>query len=326
MYYFIEFLRAIATALVANSHFKGVWPSDILSFGGGYGVALFFMISGYLLSNIGKDTRFYSWFFFKVVRLYVPLYIVRLFELVFKYTTIKNLKSFILEFVFPGTWFGGALIIAYILYYVAVKHWLKGEKSNKALILVGIGIVCYILLFIFKPQIASFDIKHMIFAPFDVENYYLICQTIWFSCMIFGYWIKICKVNIRNSIVLIVLFSISVLAFLGVKLATRNGTNLNAEIALGPIYFIFSSTLFLLLSKAEEWCKKVWTTPFGKVVKIVSASSLEIFYIQFIWIAFLKDLVFPLNLLLLIVLIVVSGYIVHVLAGIIMKRILCKMR
>ena len=43
---FIEVSRAIATAFIANSHFKGVYPTDILSFRGGFGLALFYMISG----------------------------------------------------------------------------------------------------------------------------------------------------------------------------------------------------------------------------------------------------------------------------------------
>ena len=35
MIQFIEVVRAIATMLIANSHFKGVYPTDLLSFGGG---------------------------------------------------------------------------------------------------------------------------------------------------------------------------------------------------------------------------------------------------------------------------------------------------
>ena len=35
MFHFIEILRFIAIAFVANSHFKGVYPNDILAFGGG---------------------------------------------------------------------------------------------------------------------------------------------------------------------------------------------------------------------------------------------------------------------------------------------------
>ena len=58
MIQFIEVLRAIATALIANSHFKGVYPTDLLSFGGGFGLALFYMISGFLLAKIKRITKF----------------------------------------------------------------------------------------------------------------------------------------------------------------------------------------------------------------------------------------------------------------------------
>lgn len=37
---------------IANSHFKGVYPTDLLSFGGGFGLALFYMISGFLLADM----------------------------------------------------------------------------------------------------------------------------------------------------------------------------------------------------------------------------------------------------------------------------------
>lgn len=73
MIQFIEVLRAIATALIANSHFKGVYPTDLLSFGGGFGLALFYMISGFLLANIKRSTKFTEWYFKKVARLYISI-------------------------------------------------------------------------------------------------------------------------------------------------------------------------------------------------------------------------------------------------------------
>lgn len=59
---YIEFLRAFATVLVANSHFKGVYPNDIFSFGGGFGLGIFYLISGYLLANIKPNTSFPKWY------------------------------------------------------------------------------------------------------------------------------------------------------------------------------------------------------------------------------------------------------------------------
>ena len=60
MYSFIELLRALAVLLITNSHFDGVYPWDI-SWGGCPGVAIFCLISGFLLVNGGSDHNFFPW-------------------------------------------------------------------------------------------------------------------------------------------------------------------------------------------------------------------------------------------------------------------------
>lgn len=322
MLYFIEYLRAVATALIANSHFKGVYPNDIFSFGGGYGLALFFMISGYLLVNIHSDTRFIPWFGKKLLRLYVPLYIVRVIELVLGNTGISSIRDFVINFIFPGSWFGGSLIIMYILYFILVKYWLKGEQDNKALIIIGVAALSYIVLFIFKPEIASFSMQTMkVEKTFGVETPYLLTQFIWLSCMIIGYWLRVRKPEAKKKVLLICTFVLSVMVFLAVKLVTRNGEHMNAEIILGLSYVCFAITLFALLLDAAKWCEKVWHTAFGKFVSIISSCSLEIYYIQFVWIRLLKKIVFPVNLSLLIIAIVMSGYAIHRLSEQIIKEL-----
>lgn len=322
MLYFIEFLRAVATALIANSHFKGVYPNDIISFGGGYGLALFFMISGYLLADIKDNTKFFPWFKKKVVRLYIPLYIVRVVEVLSRTIVISSVRDFFINFIFPGTWFGGSLMVAYVLYFLLIKYWLKREKGNKALCLVCLCIIAYALLFLCKPKFASFSMQHLSIQPFGVETPYLICQFIWFSSMMLGYWTRVNKVFIEKTFIVVLGLILSIAVFLAVKLVTKNSAYMGTEIALGPAYLIFAIALFMLLSKNEELCKKVQTSPFGKLIRIISASSLEIYYIQFTWIKLFKSIVFPLNFLLLICTIVASGYVVHLVSSYIINKII----
>ncbi len=150
-----------------------------------------------------------------------------------------------------------------------------------------------------------------IVQPLTVETPYLISQFIWFACMMIGYWLRVNKPSADKSTALAIMFMLSIVSFLAVKLLTRNGNNMNAEIFLGLIYMTFATTLFLLLSSIEIWCRKVWLASFGKLVSVISASSLEIYYIQFFWIELLKDVRFPVNLLLLIITIVTSGFAIH---------------
>lgn len=60
LFSFVELLRAIATALITNSHFDGVYPLDI-SWGGCPGVALFFSISGFVLVKSVTRESFLPW-------------------------------------------------------------------------------------------------------------------------------------------------------------------------------------------------------------------------------------------------------------------------
>ena len=319
---FIEVLRALATALVANSHFKGVYPSDILSFGGGFGLALFYMISGYLMANMKEDTRFSKWYFPKCLRLYIPLYLVRLLELLLGYEQINSFRSFFIDFIFPGSWFGGSMVILYVLYSVLVKYWLKGESGHRVGIVLGISAACYGILFATKPGIAAWSIQSLkIEEPFSVETPYLITQFVWLSCMVIGYWLRKTGVTAKKNYPMLGAIVFSVLVFLGQRLLTRNGQYMVLEVILGPVYIIFSLSAFLLLSKCEAGCQKLLGTLGGKLISIVSMCSLEIYYIQFMWIALLKDLLFPVNLILLFVAIITSAYAVHWLSRTIVKKI-----
>ena len=80
--------------LIANSHFKGVYPTDLLSFGGGFGLALFYMISCFLLANIKPNAKLTSWYTKKVVRLYIPLVILKLIEMLIGYLKIETVGQY----------------------------------------------------------------------------------------------------------------------------------------------------------------------------------------------------------------------------------------
>ncbi len=52
MIFFIDLLRALAMALITNSHYTGVYPTDLVASGVVLGDVLFFAVSGFCLSNI----------------------------------------------------------------------------------------------------------------------------------------------------------------------------------------------------------------------------------------------------------------------------------
>lgn len=328
MLYFIEFLRAVAVALITNSHFKGVYPNDILSFGGGLGLALFFMISGYLLANVNDKTRFGKWYAKKIVRLWVSLWIVRIIEIIVGYTDIASVQDFLKAFVFPGTWFSGAMAILYILFYIFVK-FVYNKKGNSSIYFATSTLsILYLTLFFTKVPLGMFNMSELrIEKVFSIETPYLILQIIWFLCMLLGLYIrknfKIEERGKKHNIKMFLLSGAFIGLFLAIKLLINKPEFKNLEFLLAVSYIGFAYSLFRCFMSCEKTCAKVMNTVFAKLVGVVSKCSLEVYYVQFFLISKLKNITFPINFVVLFIAIVVSAYVVHLLSDTIIniKRI-----
>lgn len=313
---FVVFLKFLAVVLVINSHCKGVYPTDILSFGGGFGLSLFYMISGYLLSDIKSTTRLKPWYIKKVIRLYVPLWIIKMLEVITGYLKITTAEELVRNFIYPGMWFTASIIILYLIYFFLVKYvFIYGERTIR--ISIYILIICYLLLFLFKPQIAVFSFSNLTFADsFSVETPYLISQFIWLICMLMGgyagrMW-ETGRYNL-NRFSCYCMLAVSFIAFFAIRVLGKRGFDL-AEIFLLFVYCGFAAAVFSLGMQKEDMVSALLQTKLGTIIKELSKSSLEIYYIQFMMIDLLKTIFFPLNLFLIIVLAFSTGLICHVIS------------
>lgn len=61
----------------------------------------------------------------------------------------------------------------------------------------------------------------------------------------------------------------------------------------------------------EQRIQVFMKTRIGKVVELVSTCSLEIYLVQFAIIGYLKEIVFPVNLIVIVAIILVAAYMVH---------------
>lgn len=329
MFAFIAFLRAAAVALITNSHFKDVYPIEALSFGGLIGVALFYIISGYLLVSIKEDTPFGKWYVKKLIRLYVPLFIWNIVLILAGQTAISSVGGVIKAFVFPGTWFGASMVILYVLYYLFVKYfYLKYEKKalyGAAVLLAAL----YVVLFVTKSPAATFSLSSLtVESPFGLKTMYIIVLPLWLLCMLIGLCIRQYKRPLRANWKkwgsLFLSGVCCVLFFLIRKLMGRDGLA-DLEILL-PIAFIgFGYFLFVCFMSCESLFSRLRETLFGKLAALVSQSSLEIYYVQFLWIDLLQDLAFPLNWLALVIIIVLTGCLLHKLSAWIIQKVFPKL-
>ena len=320
MFQFIEFLRALATALVLNSHMKGVYPSDVVSFGGGFGLALFYMISGYLLANIKISTKFPKWYLKKVTRLYIPLLIVRILEIIVGYLSYTSINGVFRGLVFPGTWFGASLLILYPCYYLIVKFGYLKKGTRIIWSTLFINMLIFTALYISKVKIGIFSIQTLSFAEeFSVETPYLISFCVWFSSMLIGFLIRKRKYVVRSDKAKICCFLLSVVC-LGIFMAVRVVDSIDLQFLLPLSYLGFSYGQFDLLMSLDENIVKISDKNLiKKLFFTVSKCSLEIFYIQFMWIDWLKNIAFPLNWLLIVACTIISGFAVNLVSTYLQK-------
>lgn len=137
MVFFITCLRALAACLITNSHYTGIYPSDLIANGGLIGDVLFFAVSGYCLYNV--KASFPKWYVKRVWRIYPPVWIATLlYVLVGAYSFSDN--SFLYWFVYPTYYhFIASIVLLYIPYYFIVK--IRVLRDHIPLIMLLIGIV-----------------------------------------------------------------------------------------------------------------------------------------------------------------------------------------
>lgn len=331
MIQFIEVVRAIATILIANSHFKGVYPTDLLSFGGGFGLALFYMISGFLLANIKTNTKLTSWYTKKVVRLYIPLVILKLIELVIGYLEIETVGQFFKEFIFPASWFGASMLILYLVYYWIVK-FLYAKKGMLSIWLIDILIIIsFLVMFITKSKVGMFSLETLQIADsFGIETPYIVSLPIWLISMMVGFQLRKQYDNLKTKqkeqkkwlyIGGILIF---MLAFFVVKLFEKRSVETLLTIFLPIVYVGFAYCIFCFFRELEENVQKFPDNVIKQLVFLVSSCSLEIYYIQFPWIHLFRNYVFPLNWVFIVSVTIVSGYVLHRISNIIFDMFMRK--
>ena len=87
--------------------------------------------------------------------------------------------------------------------------------------------------------------------------------------------------------------------------------------------FSVAFAVFMMLAGIgyEMEIQKVVKTRTGRVIKLISACSLEIYLVQFAIIGYLKRIMFPVNLIVIVTLILAAAYMVHELSQKIFDKI-----
>lgn len=321
MLYFIEYLRALAAILITNSHFKGVYPTDILSFGGGLGLALFFMISGYLLANVNSETKFFKWYGKKAIRMYIPLVLYRLSVLVIT-GDFSSVFVYLGEFIRPAPWFVNAMLILYLIYFLFAKYIYPRFNKLGIYMFIGILTTVFAVLYITKLPIGTYSLEAWTCNSFSLEVHYFIMLPVWLICMLAGMLLRsVHRPSEEKFTSLCYLLAAAgcVFLFMCIKLLLGRGLLTWLEFLLPASYFGFAYCMFACFMNHEDMLARWAKTIPGKLVILISMCSLEIYYVQFRWINYLKGIAFPANFFALLVAIIVSAYLLHVVSGLLIN-------
>lgn len=310
MLFFVDVIRALAMALITNSHYTGVYPTDIIANGGLLGDVSFFAVSGFCLSSI--KLPFHKWYLKRIFRIYPITWVITVVYILFGAFKVSSLTEIVSSFVYPTKYhFIGSIILLYIPYYIFVKLDNKYKETFKSK-------VDFTVLALFVVLILQFAV----YLFFYDKSYYHIdtvrepmIRFLYFEAMLIGYFIKknLKLFENRKGKLKWVLLPIFFVLYFASKLIFSKVVALSTvQIVNQYLILILMTCLFTciasLSSKLEGLPLKI-----KQLISFLARITLEIYVVQQVLITYLRklNLAFPLNWFVITVCIIVCAVILH---------------
>lgn len=323
MIFFITVLRALAACIITNSHYVGVYPTDLIANGGLFGDVIFFAVSGFCLTNVKNS--FPKWYGKRLVRILTPsVVVVAIIALVFCIIEADidgfrqvhmNVNDYFSVCWFLLTWsfhFIPSIIILYVPFYAVMK--IQKIRENIPAV-AGVTVVIWLLIYVFFYDKSYYHI--------DTVREPMI-RFLFFFAMLLGAYFKdnIEKYRNKKSVVswillpvLFVGYFVSKLIFIKVEsIASLQIVNQIVLFALLTVTFRCFMSIDSWLENLPKWIKTVIT--------FISGITLEIYLVQMHIIKPLNFLTFPFNWLLITGVIVVLAFILNKASSLIEKPLL----
>lgn len=300
----IDILKFFAVFLIINSHADMCYPKySMLATGGAIGDCLFLFASGYTLFW-KQPTRFDNWYKRRVNRIYPSVIMCALVGALLSMSTSVTLLRL-----------GGGEFVLFIMLYYVLLYWVQKYlvcHLGKVMTFVAIlSLAVYIFWFPYKYETSSKGL-------YGISTFYRWIP--YFGFMLLGAWtgmkrkISCNKVKCRWSD--IVLLMLSLIVFYGVQFMAKKNTEIAPYqivtlIPLAGIIFYFYK-----LCNAK-WFERIYNTRYGEVaILAVSGLCLESYLIQYSILTGRFNGIFPLNIPLMMLLILIVSYICRCLARI----------
>lgn len=309
---FVEVMRCFATLFVLNSHYEGVYPIP-LDIGGELGLAIFFLLTGYLTVNIRQETNFGDWILRRLIRIYTPLFIWQTSLVLINYRGGVDLSfgELFRIYIYPTRyWYVSYILLVYVIFYFMFKYiFLEQGLIGMKHLLIGLVLIFLVLYYCIENE----------FNTFKMQTYSLCAKVCWLFCVVLGFVIrkneekykgrKIKEIYLFWGIVFLVLYGFMKI----VMTSAVNNPKLYYFQCLPTVFsitcacfmFFYFRSLESSLQNIREKIKLI------RIVEIISKSSIEIYIVQFAFIEMFVGVIFPLNWILMTFFSIAVGYCLH---------------
>lgn len=300
----IDILKFFSVFLIINSHMDILYPKyKILATGGAIGDTLFLFCSGYTLF-LGKMDKFDNWYKKRISRIYPSVIICTLMSCLFLQQTNISILSLM----------GGEFIIAIMLYYILLYIIQKHLLNNIQWVFACVGVLTLLIYLFFFPYKYETSSKGI----YGITT--LFRWIPYFGFMLTGALIGIKKDNLKFHFVIdLVKMIISLILFYGTQFIAK------IYIVVAPLQII---TLIPLLGVVYYFYKicnaplftHIYNKSIGhKSIMFVSSICLESYLIQYSLFTDKINFLFPLNLLIMILVVLIVSFICKCLSRIFLQ-------
>lgn len=311
---FIVLIRALAAIVITNSHYTGVYPTDLIANGGLLGDVLFFAVSGYCLAN--TKGGFGKWYLKRFIRVYIPAWVMTIIYLVLGAYVVTGWQDVVDFFVWPTHWhFVASIILLYVPLFFVSKHIEMNSRNYRRIA----GILMLVQLIIYM-------------SVYDKSYYHIdkvrepMIEFLFFQAMLLGLHFRwkstysecvkrLTYFRIGGGILLMVIYFASKMVF--VKMPELSEYQILNQIVLLALLYV----LFDLFRQLEPKLKGAEQSKLWKGVEFIANRTLEIYLVQYVILDYCKIGPFPLNWLLLTTTILISAIILRWISQQIITRI-----
>ena len=292
--YSIDILKFLAVFLIINSHMDALYVKySILATGGAIGDVLFLFASGYTLLLSKRNLRFDNWYKRRINRIYPSVLVC-----VVMGALLRNENSLTLS----ALW-GGEFIVAIMTYYILI-YWIKKYAIK------------------FIPHIIAFTgiialLVYILWFPYKYETgergmYGITTLFRWipyFAFMLFGSWMGLRRSALKFKPVMdFLLMIVCLVVFYGIQLSAKKYPS------IAPYQVITLFPLMGIVFYFYKWCnadfwKKLYSNKLGHLlVMTISGLCLESYLIQYSVFTTKMNGIFPLNLPIMIVIVLLVSF------------------